>query len=488
MKLSMWMIANRLSPLMDIAVNIRQDAKPILNSARVAYSTNTAHVYQSGNNVIVEGEGDQILLYDIKLKEAFEIIQGVFDYYQDWESEVESAIARGDYQHVIDCCWLVFSNPMMLMDGNNRLLAITRSPELGEMDQEWDYLCKYGYSSLNSIRAMRYDYSNIDFSHSGSQSFRFNNSGIMQYGGVSYTMIFNEANCGRLTLLEKGRKINSGDIYLIERLAKLLEPRLGAVTVTPNPHTNVFFKLLTGQAYSEKELAIQLAYYQWLPEDPYQLCTIQPADDTNETSLHILRRTVALNLQNAIVLEKSGRIHVLCNRDMYNDPAHRQFREILLANNPVRVAYSLCVPDISCLPLLEKQTDFMLRSERAAAPGAYTFEDYGLSFLLTDHSPRDVVSACHPVVISLWRKARSGNGDLYDTLKAYIDCERSLSRTAAALFTHRNTVLYRIRKCQDMLGGDLDSAEKRLYIRISMQALELLGSEGEREKKAPDAP
>ena len=44
MKLSMWMIANRLSPLMDISVNIRPDAKPILNSARVAYSTNTAHV------------------------------------------------------------------------------------------------------------------------------------------------------------------------------------------------------------------------------------------------------------------------------------------------------------------------------------------------------------------------------------------------------------------------------------------------------------
>ena len=82
---------------------------------------------------------------------------------------------------------------------------------------------------------------------------------------------------------------------------------------------------------------------------------------------------------------------------------------------------------------------------------------------------------------SIRTKARSGNGDLYDTLRAYIDCERSLSRTAAALFTHRNTVLYRIRKCQDLLGGDLDSAEKRLYIRISMQALELCGEENEKK-------
>jgi len=71
-----------------------------------------------------------------------------------------------------------------------------------------------------------------------------------------------------------------------------------------------------------------------------------------------------------------------------------------------------------------------------------------------------------------WEKARAGNSDLYDTLRTYIDCERSLSQTAAALYTHRNTVLYRIRKCQDLLGDDLDSPAKRLYIRISMQALE----------------
>ena len=483
MKLSMWMIANRLSPLMDISVNIRSDAKPILNSARVAYSTNTAHVYQSNHNVVVEGEGDQIIIYDIQLKEAFEIIQGVFDYYQDWESDMEEAVARGDYQHVIDGCWLVFGNPMNLMDGNNRLLAITRDPALGEMDPEWDYLCKYGYSSLNSIRSMRYDYGNLDFGRSGAQFFRFQNSSYMQYGGVSYNMIFNEAACGRITLLEKFRKVNAGDVQLLERLARLLEPKLGAMTTQPNPHVNVFYKLLSQLPYSEKELAVQLTYCQWLPEDAYQLCTILTADDASDLSRHILARTISQHLQNAIVLEKDSRIHVICNRDMYSDSAHTQFRNILLANNPVRMVYSLCVPDISFLPLLERQTDFVLRTAAPKEPGAYSFADHALNFLLSGHASREVLSACHPVVISLWHKARDGNSDLYDTLKAYIDCERSLSQTAAALFTHRNTVLYRIRKCQDMLSGDLDSAEKRLYIRLSMQALELYGPEAEKGKR-----
>ena len=194
-------------------------------------------------------------------------------------------------------------------------------------------------------------------------------------------------------------------------------------------------------------------------------------------SLHILSQTISRHLQNAIVLEKNGCVHVICNRDMYNDPVHQQFREILLANNSLRIVFSLCVPNVNYLPLLERQTGFVLNHSGSTAPGVYTFEDHGLNFLLSGHSAREVYSACHPVVITLWEKARSGNSDLYDTLKTYIDCERSLSQTAAALYTHRNTVLYRIRKCQEMLGDDLDSPSKRLYIRISMQALELYGDE-----------
>ena len=478
MRLSMWMIANRLSPVIDIAVKIRSDAKPILNSARVAYSTNTAHVYQSGRNVIVEGEGgDHITLFDTQLKEGFEIIQGVFDYYQDWESEVETAIKEGDYQRAIDASWLVFNNPMAVLDGNSRLLAITRDPGLGEMDPEWDYLSKFGYPSLNSIRTMRGDSSTVDFSRYGPQAFRFHRSSTMLYGGVSYTMMFAGANCGRITLLEKNRKLNAGDSQLIERLAKLLEPQLGGGSSPDSSHVNLFYRLLNQQSYNEAELSRLLSIYQWSPDDSFQLCTIKPTCRSGEISMQILNHTISRHLQNSVVLEKDGCIHVISNLDMYSDPFHQQFREILCQNNPVSVVYSLCVPGVTRLPFLEQQTRFVLKAPECADGGVFCFTDYGLNYLLSNRTPQEAFCACHPVVITLWNRAGQGNGDLYNTLKNYLDCERSLSQTAAALFTHRNTVLYRVRKCQELLGDDLDSPAKRLYIRISMQMLELYGEE-----------
>lgn len=475
MKLSMWMIANRLSPLMDISVNIRPDAKPTLNSARVAYSTNTAHVYQSGDDVIVEGEGDQITIYDIKLKQAFEIIQGIFDYFQDWESDIEEAIEEGDYQRMIDRCWLVFQNPLMLMDANNKLLAITRDPELGDVDPEWEYLQEHGYSSLNSIHALRVQKTGLTPAHNGSQRYHFIQGSAMHYGGMLYTIYSNEEACGYFTLLEKTRRLNAGDSQLLERMAKLLETRLAGSGGASDSHIYVFSRLLAGKPYSDRDLQVQLTYNQWSADDSYQVCTLRMLENINEASLRILRHTIALHLPHTVVLDKDDCIHIISNTDMYHDPGNQQFRDALLANNTVQLAYSLYVPDISYLSLLERQTDFVLR--QCDKPGAYTFADFGLNYLLTSQSARESCCACHPVVIALWEKARNGSPELFETLKTFLDCERSFSQSAAALFTHRNTVLYRVRKCQELLGNELDDPAKRLYIRISMQVLELFKDE-----------
>ncbi|MEI3246748.1 MAG: helix-turn-helix domain-containing protein, partial [Lachnospiraceae bacterium] len=46
-------------------------------------------------------------------------------------------------------------------------------------------------------------------------------------------------------------------------------------------------------------------------------------------------------------------------------------------------------------------------------------------------------------------------------------------KTSEALFTHRNTVLYRIRKIQGMLDHDLNDPYVREYCLLSIKVLEL---------------
>ena len=473
MKLSLWMIANRLSPLMDLTTEISQQAAPVLNSARLAYSTNCAHVYAEGSDVVCDGEGDRIILHDIDVKEAFEIIQGVFDFYQDWEVQIQEAVDSGNYQVIPDCSDIIFQNPMILMDGNCRILGLSNYPEMRDIDPEWDYLCRYGYSSLNSMRTMRYDYSNIDFEHYGCQTFQFDSKSLM-FGGVSYCMQFNGVNCGRLTVLSKNRPLNAGDYQLVEKIARMLEPRLGAYHPLLNSHRNVFYNLLTEESYNDKELDLQLTYQQWLRTDTYQIALVQPyAAEESESSIHLLSRTIARHMQSCVTLSYGSGVLILANWELDKDSSFLQFIQSLLNSNPVNIAFSLSVPGITAGPYLVKQAAYTIARNKSRKRAILHFQHVGLDYLLNCDTDAEKIYACHPAVAALWKSTLKKNDGLYETLKMYLDCERSLSQTAAALYTHRNTVLYRIRKCQELLGDALEDPGLRIYLRISMKILEM---------------
>ncbi|HZG87447.1 PucR family transcriptional regulator [Paenibacillus sp.] len=58
-------------------------------------------------------------------------------------------------------------------------------------------------------------------------------------------------------------------------------------------------------------------------------------------------------------------------------------------------------------------------------------------------------------------------GDLLQTLKAYYSQNCHIGNTAARLYVHRNTVIYRLEKCAQLLGRDLHAADEILRFRIA---------------------
>lgn len=58
---------------------------------------------------------------------------------------------------------------------------------------------------------------------------------------------------------------------------------------------------------------------------------------------------------------------------------------------------------------------------------------------------------------------------LIDTLKVYFQCNGNMRRTAEALFTNYNTVVYRLDRVRAILGIDLDDADDRLQLQIAIK-------------------
>jgi PucR family transcriptional regulator, purine catabolism regulatory protein len=63
---------------------------------------------------------------------------------------------------------------------------------------------------------------------------------------------------------------------------------------------------------------------------------------------------------------------------------------------------------------------------------------------------------------------------LLETLSVYLETHCQISETAKRLFVHRNTVVYRIEKCEEILGKSLKDSETTLQMRLAFRIKLLL--------------
>lgn len=413
MKLSMWMIANRLSSL-DIELDIREDAPVILNSARRAYATNCVWVYAEKDYIVCNGEGDIIRFYNIDITQTFEIIQSVFDYFEDWSHQIHLASDEQDYQKVIELAWQVFHNPLILFDDNSKVLGITKNYKPEELDAEWAYICRYGYSSLRAVQCIRYQHSNIPFHRHGLQFYTLQGSPIFQYSGYFYGLKFNHIDCGHLNLLAYERPLNPGDHQLLEYIGKMLEPSLGQSLIQDNSSANnVFLNLLFGKLYDEKVLQTQLNYLKWRPEDSYQLALAEVfTQDTQvqqQNDLDLLVQTIRQWAVHCIVTKRDSYILILSNRNLEENRNILELFRGLTQKNPIKIGFSLPSQDLEHIDYLYRQAQAAITYGSLHQPEAkiYSFFDYALDFMVDTTSLYDSVRSCLPGVVSLWNQRAS---------------------------------------------------------------------------------
>jgi DNA-binding PucR family transcriptional regulator len=65
------------------------------------------------------------------------------------------------------------------------------------------------------------------------------------------------------------------------------------------------------------------------------------------------------------------------------------------------------------------------------------------------------------------------NSALVQTIDAYFNHHGNISQTAESLFVHRNTLLYRLERIQELTGHDLNQANMRLGLNLALKLWQL---------------
>lgn len=482
LKLSMWMIANQISEL-DVKLEIREDAPAVLNSARLAYATNCVHIYREQDYVVCDGEGDRIIFYDMEVTRVFELVQSIFDAYEDWISRISEAAERQDYQQVMDQAYKMFKNPMVLFDANNKVLGRTSAYGEHGLDSEWAYLSRYGYSSVNAINMIKFNSMNSDFYSHDKVSYTLPENPIINLSGTTFCIYFNHMMCGRINLIAKERRLNQGDMQLLQKLTGILQPVLGQSLLRDSASStnNVFLNIMLEKLYDPRKLEMQLKYMGWNKNDTYYVTLIRftcgNAQENMERQMNSLMRMLIQNLSDTSIFVWKDDIIVVSVSNLAKEYNACMLLRNVVVHNPVCVGFSL--PDQAGIGELSKfyqQARYALeRGEKEEKPKAFRyFETYATEYILTaEASSGEKTMAVMPAVYRLWKEKKKGD-EMFRTLLCFLDHERSISRTSVELFMHRNTTVYRMKKIQENMGIDLDDAKVRNYCHISMQYLEAL--------------
>ena len=275
-----------------------------------------------------------------------------------------------------------------------------------------------------------------------------------------------------------------------ERAAVEVEERLRGEAATD---------LLAGTYPSEEAIGVRaarLGYDLGEPRDLMVIDVMAPGDPANQgpagdhdrfrSLLQQVRERLAARTPRSLAIQQAGAIVVLVGAGLPVDRDPRELADDLKAclESAVGVGrVTIAISDRCRRPddyapafrLARDSVELMLKlGRRGAVVAASELGPYGL--LLRVSSRDELDSFAQRTLRPLTEHDRVHRGELVSTLRAYLDEDRVQRRVAARCFIHVNTVVYRIRRIEELLGVDLGDPGTVFDVTLALRILDLLGN------------
>jgi sugar diacid utilization regulator len=135
----------------------------------------------------------------------------------------------------------------------------------------------------------------------------------------------------------------------------------------------------------------------------------------------------------------------------------QQLEQFLKKDIMLRCGVSMVSNNFMHLRLFYAQSKFAAsQCKPPLSPGICSYEDYQENHVLQTLSlAPDPRCFCHPGILSLWESGNESRRELVRCLYHYFLNGRNISATADALHVHRNTLIYRLGKAEEILNVDI---------------------------------
>ncbi len=287
---------------------------------------------------------------------------------------------------------------------------------------------------------------------------------------------------GRVLVNEIYAELTRGQFRIAELIADLALQIIRRDEQNGNRHyrdsEDTFKALIEDREVDDTDLQMVLSVMGWKENDRYVLTVLQSQDERLAiASERTVQNQLFATFPGSFSFFYDQRLCVIVDLTQMGMPfpvIRSRFAPIL-RDSLLYGGASFPIDDLFMLSDAYRQAVFALNQSfrQRQSKWLLTFEDCAVTFLLNQTGPRfppDKIAS--PALQFLRAYDREKGTDYYNTLRCYLQNERSIPRTSAALIIHRTTLEYRLEKIQSLIHLDLEDVDNRLYLLLSFRVID----------------
>lgn len=415
--------------------------------------------------------------------QVFRQIQEVFEKYAQWEQEMLLAIANHEpLQSIFDLGARFLCNPIALFD-----ISLVYIMKAGTLPADigntiWEQVLTKGYSLLedlpleeqrNMARALAARNEPFFYQNPSKYSQHQQMIASLKHDGTPF------ATFGMIDILQP---FTLGQLSIVSRLKDLMELALrnDSHFASISEGSSYFVeRLLQGLSVERNAVQYHLTRKSWRIEDDFCLVYFVRTDssqiDSSMNDMYSFR--IRSLLQDVMVFPyENGILAITHKENRIRDDRHfADELSLLLKNTGLCCGVSLVFQDfmnlkyayIQCKTALTTLPDPDELGQRV-----FLFETKYTEYVIRAlDASTSLKSLCHPRILALYQ-AEGGKGQEYvHSLQFYLVNGRNTTATASRLFIHRNTLLYRLHRIEEILGMDLAIADEQTLFMLYLSCL-----------------
>lgn len=477
MYLSMWILADSF-PEYQVDRHISSGEMCIRNASvlfeserykpHTVYVSNAVESFSAGlGDVICINRNDYFVVHDSTIENVYEKIQDTIDLYEEWDLQVRDRIEeKCSLQEIADRGAGILRSMLVVMNAGFIVQAVSGKEFASHIPEEdlAEIRIQTGLP-LSHVTA----YGDFLKDHLNEKQPYLFTEPVNHVRSMTKNILINGWLWGFCFFSLQERDVPESKMQLFQVIYDQIlhwSDRRGFLHERPEQNS-VFMDLLTGRSELTKEqLWEYLNRLGWAETDEKYVCVLTEHYGNSLIYLRLIHQ-ITQTFSKCYILEFDGMVVLVVNSTHLPIEVLTMQLPQILSGSSVHIGISYPFQNMNHLPQHLEQARIALENAQQRNVLLSFCSDCAISYTRNLIRKNQGVDLEHPILRQIRKYDQKNGTQYYTTLRNYIMEERSIQRTAEALHIHKNTLLYRIRRMQELFPMDLSDGEERMRLLLS---------------------